>query len=426
MNTVGLVLAMGCAAAGAATPTDPLTAARRELAAGYFWDATVLAELALRTTPSSPALSLLAALCEASSDPRAGDLRALTGATKMPPPPPMARFKAGNRAFVAATFVPLRREPAATAAVLAALPGNASVEVIDVRGDWVKTRWRRLVPGKRHVFIFVGRKPAAPGKDAQEELQGWLHAADLSASALDAAALAARAEAALAAGQPGAALNALRLALAARPDDEKIRRAFIRQALDASFESLAAQTAWQRRRGSLSGDTMGVDAMEVYYGCRGNLVRAAVVRELTDAHGLKRMPEDACVQRVDPQPPCRSSASKRFQKWRRNLDATFSKPHWLRVSVTNRRPSDVAELWVLRDDEPPPTCGDPVDYGPPEETWRVEIPPIASGAAVDLWFEIPTYLGQRLRLSTSPEREDAVAETTTPGAIDCEARIECD
>jgi len=427
MSTVGLVLAMGCAIAGAPIPKDPLTAARDELAAGYFWDATVLAELALRTTPNSPAaVSLLAALCEASGDPRARDLRARTGAARMPPPLPVTRFEAGDRAFVAVTLAPLRREPGGAAAVLATLSGNASVEVLDVRGEWVKTRWRRLEPGRRHVRSFVGHEAAVPAKEVQEELQGWLHAADLSRSALDVAALTARAEAALAAGRRDDAFNALRLALAARPDDEKTRRAFISQALEAGFERLAAQTAWQRRRGGSSVDALEVDAMEVYYGCRGDLARAAVVRELTDDHGLKHMPEDACVQRVDPQPPCGGGASKRREKWRRNLDATFSKPHWLRVGVTNRRRSDVAELWVLRDDEPPPTCGDPVDYGPPEETWRVEIPPIASGASVDLWFEIPTYLGQRFQLSTSRQREDVVAETTTPGAIDCGARKECD
>ncbi len=427
MNSVGLVLAMVCGAAGPPTPADPLNAARGELAAGCFWDAVVLTELALRNTPDSPpALSLLAALCEASGDPRAGDLRARAGAAGMPPPAPVARFKAGDRAVVAVTSAPLRREPRAAAAVLAMLSGNASVDVADVSGEWVKTRWRRLVPGKRHCFSFAGHEAAAPEKDAQEELQGWLQTADLSPSALDASALASRAEAALAAGQRDSAFSSLRLALAARPEDEKIRRAFVREALESSFERLAAQTAWQRRRGGLSVARMEVDAMEVYYGCRGDLARAAVVRELTDLHGLKRMPKDACVQRVDPQPPCGGSASKRLKRWRRNLDATFSKPHWLRVSVINRRPSDVAELWVLRDDEPPPTCGDPVDYGPPEEAWRVEIPPIASGAGVDLWFEIPTYLGQRFQLSTSPHREDVVAETTTPGVIDCKEQIECD
>lgn len=425
MNAIGLVLAMGCTIAGAPAPRDPLAAARDELAALYFWDAMVLAELALRTTPDSPAaVSLLAALCEASGDPRAGDLRARAGAAKMPPPVPSTRFEAGDRAFAAVALAPLRREPGASAAILAALFGNAGVEVLDVRGEWVKARWRRLVPGKRHVFHFAGHEAAEPAEE--EELQGWLLAADLSPRALDAAALTARAGAALAGGQRDDAFHALRLGLAARPDDEKLRRAFIRQALEAGYERLAAQTAWQRRRGGLRVDAMEVDAMEVYYGCRGDRARAAVVRELTDEQGVKRMPEDACVQRVDPQKPCevragKRSGNERFERWRRRLDATFTKPHWLRVSVTNRRSSDVAELWVLRDDEPPPTCGDAVDYGPPEEAWRVEIPPIASGAGVDLWFELPTYLGQRFQLSTSRQREDVVAETATPGVRDCEA-----
>lgn len=312
------------------TAPDLVAAARADLLEGNYDGAVTNAERAHAFDPKDrPALALAAALRRARGDVEAGELEkklaALPGSGPKPPAPRIA-VEAGKDAFVGASTLALRKAPSTDAPVLARLSINTPVSVVAIEGEWAHVRWEgtpdsgkpleldlfgvKKVAGSAAPDAAVAAATAAPvgavtPDGAVPLTDGWLAAGYLSPVHLEASGLAAEAKKLIAAMKPLEAVGLLERRVALAPHDAAATKELLAAALqtDQFLVAAYAALALAKRTGDLDG--IAVDVIELAYGCRGDVTKAAIVSpQSIEDEVLKRAPRNACAVNVDVEGPC--------------------------------------------------------------------------------------------------------------------------
>jgi hypothetical protein len=389
-----------------AASTDPRTRVREALVTGDLPSAVAAAREWSKASPD--ALGCYAALLEA--DGRYKEAAAIKKTLPAPPPsapPPSGAPDLPPEAFVSASVLTLRSAPSATAEALATVPIGAKVQVLAQDGAFAKVRAESAVRPMRVLVLAAGDEGYVVPAASSSPVEGFASAMFLAPSPPDAAALAKQAES----GDAAARVTALeRLAAVERQPATWARLA--QAAFDLGKCGVAANAARQIARGQKVLGGYALEALTLFYRCRGEVTRAVTLVPTDKQLRTRKLPRDACVN-VDPQPDCgfcpleyddpEGRAAQRAQAAAEKREAAFSArmeaiselfPLGPFLRLRLRRASGEAErLVVVGQQLLPEPCGDapqpPVVQGTP-----LVLPEMSRDEAIDLWLEVPSYEAQ--------------------------------
>jgi len=252
--------------------------------------------------------------------------RGVVFAARGPSPEAAPELSAGEEAYVAATRLRLRAQPAENAPVVAHAPIGRAARVVAILGGWARLR-AVAAPSEPDQWTVLPSGPKALGPAAPEprELEGWAPVALLSRRLPDRAGLLAAADAAEKSESWPDAQRALERAAALEaPDHALLARLAHASALAGDYEA-AARWAVASPQIVADGRAYARIAARFALGCRGDRARAVRVYpipitdrfacdpRLPDAQLPEKLcpesqelvaafPPDACV--VGVAPPC--------------------------------------------------------------------------------------------------------------------------
>lgn len=220
---------------------------------------------------------------------------------------------AGQVAFVSEATSSLRARAEASAPLLLELPIWTAVRVERVEQGAGGTAWARVVVGPRTLrYDAIGgdARPLAPRAFSSDAPRGFLRADSLDTAPPPRAVLA---EQALAAPNGEARRALLARVRALDPFDPS----------DPSDHSVVAAPRVEGGAPSHMDARSPFLRVDLVFGCRGDLARAAVVGGSVAALGSLRPPflaDDVCVGHVDVRPPCAPASSATAPRGGRALD----------------------------------------------------------------------------------------------------------
>ncbi len=325
--------------------------------------------------------------------------------------PPPVTVRAGQEAYVGATSVSLRTGLEASAPVRSRLTINTRVEVVELAGD--RARVRTLGPqGTRaaHLDPFaIGDSMAAPAPTA---VTGYVAAGYLVAKPLIARDLVTQATALTAAGKAREAVPLLERAVALEPTNRTTLQSLVSAGLDSGEFTSALYAASLLAQLTAPIDGLDVEAIELYYGCRGELSRAAIWTPLPADLKAGRVPIDGCAANVAFAAPCDCEdredlpvktagerarlrrAQAEYTQRMTQLRALIAPKPVLRLRVRNTRatattgePVRLAWLAIASG------CGENGDVGDGylQKTVPLTLPAMSPGETADVWLRVPAY-----------------------------------
>jgi hypothetical protein len=397
---------------GAEVPADAVTQCRGLLDDGNYWRCVAVAKASFEGGDEK-AGPLLAALLDAASQfSLAARVRRKLGADTPASDValPAVRVKGGDAAFVGASRLVLRAEPAYSGKALVSLDINTPLQVQALEGDWAKVQISG-VGGTRFVFANpLGAERLAPQfpESPAAVATGYVAAAYLETRPIDLVPLLKRASETP---QPAEATKLWERASALHPADKELLRKLVGSALDAQLFVSAAHAAYVLAGYTYAVANLEVEALEIVYGCRGDLTKADSVAVTGSELGSKPASPDSCAVGVLPWPPCpacakgpkppRKAAAKAqkardaFEERQAKIDALYPSEPWLHVRLRNRTglATDPTTFFVVATVAPdgcavflkPPPGNDLVRIG------LVDVPSLGLQEAVDFWIPAPQY-----------------------------------
>lgn len=375
---------------------------------------------ALRPKEREP-LSLLSALYNAENRPddarRIEGFLSELGPAPAPPPskveprtgPPPAP---GERWFVGASSLRMRKKPSVDARVVAEFPINTELEIVSVKDEWAQVKWTSTAPSTLE-FSFDG---ASQAQTTERVFEGYVAQAYLVHDKLDKEWTVAKVDVAQKANDREEMVRQLARAAAIDPVDRPLQLQLAKVAVatrDYPIAARAAVAATELARGA----SEPLVELKLAYRCRGQRARAEWIADTIDP---SHAPEDACIETLTPAecPPCDCGSADTeaasddqnvpdpWQGYRQNedkrasrldsLNAAFPEGAWLRVRITGpSRPSPDAPrvivyslaLDVEKNEEQ--VCQQVTPTVKAIDT----VPVPAAGQDVTLWIQVPSYEG---------------------------------
>jgi hypothetical protein len=363
---------------------------------------------ALRTKEREP-LTLLLALYSAQNRPddatRIEGFQTELGPTPAAPPatpkseartgpPPQA----GEHWFIGATTLRMRKKPSSDGRVLAELPINTEVEVVDLKDEWAQVRWASSVPSGLE-FSFDG---ALNSESTETVVEGFVAQGYLVREKVDKDWTLSKVQEAQKNNDREEVVRQLARAVAVDPLDRGVQLQLAEAAVATRDYFIAAKAAVAATELAL-GVPKPLVELRLAYRCRGERARAEWI---TDTAGVKGAPDDACIENLTPRwcPPCDCSAGGSEESedeatpdpWEsareaeaererrlRELDAAFPEGAWLRVRIVGpSRPSPEASRVIVFG-----ATGDGCTNGEAIDT----VPVPAPGQDVTIWVQVPSY-----------------------------------